>query len=153
MNIKEGELFPTFTLKDENGNDFDLNRLIGVENIVLYFYPKDETPGCTKQACSFRDSFHEFQKLNCTIIGISNDTHRSHNSFKKNHQLQFKLLSDHKGIIRKKIGIPKDIFGLIPGRCTFVINKKGVIIKIIRSSINMQKHINEALKTLNAVVS
>ena len=153
MKIKEGDLFPAFTLKDDNGEDFDLNTLIGEKNIVLYFYPKDETLGCTRQACSFRNSYHDFLELDCTVIGISNDSFKSHNSFKNNHQLQFKLLSDNKGMIRKKIGIPNDVFGLIPGRCTFVINKKGVIIKIIRSSINMQKHINEALKVLNVVMS
>ena len=152
MNIVEGDLFPAFTLKDDKGEDFDLNTLIGKRNIVLYFYPKDETLGCTKQACLFRDSHHDFLELDCTVIGISNDSSKSHNSFRNNHQLQFKLLSDDKGKIRKRMDIPKDIFGLIPGRCTFVINKKGQIIKIIRSSINMEKHINDALIALKADV-
>tara|TARA_Y100001968_G_C19351730_1_gene715008 strand:- start:798 stop:1250 length:453 start_codon:yes stop_codon:yes gene_type:complete len=148
LEIKEGHLFPTFKLLDQNSNSFDLLEFLGKEQLVIYFYPKNETYGCTKQACKFRDEFGAFLNLNCKVIGISNDTPESHKSFIENHQLPFTLLSDKDGKIRRKLKLPSDFLGLVPGRITFVINKKGVIVKIINSGTNMNKHIYDALKAL-----
>jgi thioredoxin-dependent peroxiredoxin len=149
MAIKIGDRFPSFTLEDHNSNIFDINSFLGKNNLIVYFYPKNETYNCTKQACNFRDDFSTFKDLDCEIIGVSNDSPKSHLSFKNNHNLPFTLLSDKNGEIQKKLGLPRNIFGLIPGRITFVIDNKGIVIKIIDSAINMRKHIEDALSSLN----
>jgi peroxiredoxin Q/BCP len=149
MAIKIGDHFPEFTLLDHNSNPFNINTLLGKSNLIIYFYPKNETYNCTKQACNFRDDFATFRNLNCEVIGVSNDSPKSHSSFKENHKLPFTLLSDSKGEIQKKLELPRNIFGLIPGRITFVINNKGIVIQIIDSALNMRKHIEEALNSLN----
>ncbi len=149
MAIKIGDRFPSFTLKDHNSNTFDINSFLGKNNLIVYFYPKNETYNCTKQACNFRDDFSTFKDLDCEIIGVSNDSPKSHLSFKNNHNLPFTLLSDRNGEIQKKLELPRNIFGLIPGRITFVIDNKGIVIKIIDSAINMRKHIEDALSSLN----
>ena len=112
MNLDIGDIFPDFTLKDENNNDFTLSENLNDQHFVVYFYPKDETPGCVKQACHFRDSYEEFLKFNCKVIGVSGDSVESHLNFKNKNNLPFTLLSDNKNILRNKIGIPNDFLGL-----------------------------------------
>lgn len=146
--LKIGDKIPSFTLKDQNGIDFNIDTIIGKKSMVIYFYPKDETSVCTAQACSFRDSYEAFNDLGAEVIGISSDSVESHKSFAKNHQLPFILLSDSKQKVRKQFGVPKDMFGLLPGRYTYVANKKGEIILIFNSALNAQKHIEEAIKAL-----
>ncbi|MBM77272.1 MAG: peroxiredoxin [Crocinitomicaceae bacterium] len=148
MNLDIGDIFPDFTLKDENNNDFTLSENLNDQHFVVYFYPKDETPGCVKQACHFRDSYEEFLKFNCKVIGVSGDSVESHLNFKNKNNLPFTLLSDNKNILRNKIGIPNDFLGLVPGRQTFLLKKTGEIIFTFHSSINMKRHIDEALSTL-----
>ncbi len=148
MNLDIGDIFPDFTLKDENNNDFTLSENLNDQHFVVYFYPKDETPGCIKQACHFRDSYEEFLKFNCKVIGVSGDSVESHLNFKNKNNLPFTLLSDNKNILRNKIGIPNDFLGLVPGRQTFLLKKTGEIIFTFHSSINMKRHIDEALSTL-----
>ena len=148
MKLKEGLRFPDFSLLDDQGKEFRLNRDVNTKYTVLYFYPKDETPGCTKQACFFRDSYNEFKEYDCEIIGISGDRQTSHERFKSNHNLPFKLLSDVQGKLRKKLELPKDFFGLSPGRITFLINSELEILFIFRSSLNMESHISSVLSFL-----
>ena len=148
MKLKKGDHFPSFTLNDQNTNPFNLANVLGKENLVVYFYPKNETFGCTMQACKFGDEFNVFRDLQCKVIGISSDSPKSHLSFIKNHKLPFTLLSDKKQKVRKQLGLPSDLFGLVPGRITFVINKKGIIVEIIDSSVNMNKHIYDAIIAL-----
>tara|TARA_B100001758_G_C18411346_1_gene615957 strand:+ start:1814 stop:2272 length:459 start_codon:yes stop_codon:yes gene_type:complete len=148
MTLDIGDIFPNFSLKDENNNDFNLSENLNDKHLVIYFYPKDETPGCTKQACHFRDSHEDFLKFDCKVIGISADTVESHFNFKSKYNLPFTLLSDNNNSLRNKIGIPKDFLGLVPGRYTFLIKKTGEIIFTFHSSINMKSHIEEALSTL-----
>ncbi len=148
MNLDIGDIFPDFTLKDENNKDFIFSENLNDKHLVIYFYPKDETPGCTKQACYFRDSYEQFLNYDCNVIGISGDTVESHLNFKKKNNLPFTLLSDHKNHLRNEIGIPKDFLGLVPGRQTFLLKNTGEIIFIFHSSINMKSHIDEALSTL-----
>jgi peroxiredoxin Q/BCP len=148
MNLDIGDIFPDFSLKDENNNDFILSENLNDKHLVIYFYPKDETPGCTKQACHFRDNYEEFLKYDCKVIGISGDTVQSHANFKDNNNLPFTLLADENNDLRNKIGIPKDFLGLVPGRCTFLVKKTGEIIFTFHSSMNMKSHIDEALSTL-----
>lgn len=146
--IKTGDQVPHFTLKNQRGEDFSTERLLGKKNMVIYFYPKDETKVCTIEACSFRDNYEVFQELDCEVIGISNDGEKSHRSFAANHSLPFILLSDEKNRVRKLFGVPKDFLGLMPGRYTYVVNKAGEVIFVFNSALNGQKHVEEALRVL-----
>ena len=128
MKVKEGDQFPNFELTDHLGDQFTLYNQHDIKYRVLYFYPKDETPGCTRQACYFRDYSHVYKKYGCEIIGIS---------------------SDHKSKLRKELGIPKDLFGLAPGRVTFLLNAKHEILFIFRSALNMKSHITSVLNFLS----
>lgn len=145
MNI--GDSLPTFELKDDKGNAFKSSSLNGKPS-VIYFYPKDETAGCTAQACSFRDSFEEFSEKGIEVIGISSDSVESHAKFKEHHRLPFMLLADAKKTVRNLFGVKGNLLGLIPGRETFVFNSEGTLIHKFESQINVTKHVNEALKAL-----
>lgn len=144
--VKEGDKVPTFTLKDQDGKDFNLASVIGKEPLVIYFYPKDETSGCTKEACSFRDSYTKFTDLGAKVIGISSDDVASHKSFATNHQLPFTLLADPGGKTRTLFGVPKTM--MVPGRVTYVVDKNGVVVKVFNSLTNPEKHVTEALTAL-----
>lgn len=146
--INVGDQVPSFRLRDQNNNLFSVDSLIGKKNLVIYFYPKDETKVCTAEACSFRDNYEKFQKLGCDVIGISSDNVESHKNFANNHRLPFILLSDEENEVRNLFGVPNDLLGLIPGRYTYVTNKKGEIIHIFNSAFNADKHIEESLKAL-----
>ncbi len=145
--IKIGDTIPSFTLKDQNGNDFSINDYIGKSVLVIYFYPKDDTPGCTKEACSFRDNFQYFTDLNTKVIGISSDSVVSHKKFAEKYRLPFTLLADTKKEVRKLFGVPK-FSGFIPGRVTYIIDKNGKIIFIFNSMRNAEKHIIEAKRII-----
>lgn len=149
MGLQVNDILPEFSLKDQNGKIFNIENLLSKKAIVLYFYPKNETPGCTKQACAFRDHYQDFINAGAEVIGISSDSEDSHGSFADHHNLPYVLLSDTGGRIRKKFGIKPDLMGLIPGRVTFVINKKGIIVYIFKSQLRIEKHITEALRILN----
>lgn len=146
--LKQGDKIPTFILKNQKGKDFNLDDIVGKKNLVIYFYPKDETTVCTAQACSFRDSYQDFKDLGAEVIGISSDSEESHQKFAKNHNLPFILLSDSKQEVRNAFGVPKDFLGLLPGRYTYVVNKQGEIILVFNSALNAKKHIDAALKAL-----
>jgi thioredoxin-dependent peroxiredoxin len=145
--VNVGDLAPEFELKDKNGNLVRLSDFRGKQSVVLYFYPKDETTGCTAQACSFRDSYEDFKAAGAEVIGISSDSKSSHEKFASRHRLPFILLSDIIGKVRKAYGA-YDLLGLIPGRVTFVIDKDGVVVHKFDSQINPTKHIAEALSKL-----
>jgi peroxiredoxin Q/BCP len=146
MNI--GNTIPDFTLPDQHGNPFSIAQALGKKYLVLYFYPKDNTPGCTKEACTFRDSLKEFESLDAKVIGISSDSVASHQAFAKKYQLNFTLLSDSGKKVRKLLEVPSDIFGLLDGRVTYVIDKEGIIRHIFKSQLNASKHVEEAKKVL-----
>lgn len=149
--IKIGSVIPQFTLPDQNGNMFDINSVAGKKNLVIYFYPKDDTPGCTREACSFRDKFEVFNEADALIIGISGQSVESHKKFAEKHHLNFTLLSDAGNKVRKQFGVPSDLFGLIPGRVTFVANKTGKVIYIFNSQTQTEKHVDEALRILKNI--
>jgi peroxiredoxin Q/BCP len=113
----------------------------------LYFYPKDETTGCTKEACTFRDYYEELTKLDAEVIGVSGQSVESHKSFASHHGLPFILISDEHNNIRELYGVPSSI-GIIPGRVTYIIDKKGMVRHIFNSQTQAQKHVEEAKKTL-----
>ena len=143
-----GSTVPKFELKDQNGKLFNLETVLGKKNLVIYFYPKDDSPGCTKEACSFRDQFEVFADADALIIGISAQSVESHLEFAKKHRLNFTLLSDMGNKVRKLFGIPSNFFGLIPGRVTYVINKEGKVAYLFNSQTQAEKHVDEALRIL-----
>ena len=142
---------PAFTLKDQNGNDFSVEQFIGKKALVIFFYPKDFTPGCVQEVCAFRDQYQDFQDYGVEVIGISSDGLTSHQKFAEKHNLPFTLLSDTKGKIRKLFGVPSSLFGLLPGRMTFVIDKDGIVKMRFNNQFGAEKHIEESLKVLKAV--
>jgi peroxiredoxin Q/BCP len=149
--IKIGDRIPEFVLRDQNGNSFDIQSAVGKKNLVIYFYPKDDSPGCTAQACSFRDQFEAFNEADAMVIGISGQSVESHKEFAIKHRLNFTLLSDEGNKIRKQFGVPTNLFGLLPGRVTYIVDKTGNVIYVFNSQIQAKKHIDEALKILNAI--
>ena len=148
MEIKVGDTIPDIVLKNQNGELFNLKTETAGKNVVLYFYPKDDSPGCTAQACSFRDQFEDFADADAVVIGISGQSVKSHKEFAEKHRLSFTLLSDEDNKIRKKFGVPTNFFGLLPGRVTYIINKEHKVIYVFNSQTNISGHINESLKIL-----
>jgi len=146
--IKIGSSVPEFSLPDQNGNMFDISSVVGKKNLVIYFYPKDDTPGCTAEACSFRDQFEVFEEADAVIIGISGQSVESHKTFAQKHRLTFTLLSDEGNKIRKLFGVPTNFLGLLPGRVTYIADKTGKVIYIFNSQSNATKHVDEALRIL-----
>jgi len=147
--IEVGDKVPTFSLKNQNDEIFTVNQRIG-KPMVIYFYPKDDTPGCTKQACRFRDDFESFNDLGALVIGISADSVASHKKFEEKYNLPFILLADTENVVRNLFGVPKNLF-LIPGRVTYVIDKNGIVQYVFNSQLNAEKHIENALKKLKAI--
>lgn len=148
MEIKVGSTVPNIVLHNQNGEIFDLKKKTAGKNVVLYFYPKDETQGCTAQACAFRDQFEDFTDAEAVVIGISGQSVESHKAFAEKHHLTFTLLADEGNKIRKQFGVPANFFGLLPGRVTYVINKTGKVVYIFNSQTNISGHIKQSLKIL-----
>ncbi|UZO79412.1 peroxiredoxin [Aquimarina sp. ERC-38] len=143
--IQVGDKAPSFKGVVEEDVIFDTSDLIGKKPFVLYFYPKDFTPGCTKEACQFRDSYEDFTEAGAEVIGVSSDSVKSHEKFKEKHRLPFILLSDLDGAIRKAYGVKSSLFGLLPGRETFVIDQNGII-QMQFNNLNASDHMKKALK-------
>ena len=149
--VKVGSTIPAFSLPDQYGDLFDISTVIKKHNLVIYFYPKDDSPGCTKQACSFRDQYESFVDADAMVIGISSDDIESHKAFAMKHDLNFTLLSDENGKVRKMFSVPTSFLGLIEGRTTYVVNKEGKVVHIFNSQLQAEKHITEALQALQAI--
>ena len=147
MPVSVGDTAPDFTLPSQSGESVSLKDFIGKKSVVLYFYPKDDTPGCTAEACAFRDSYEVFKDAGAEVIGVSDDSPNSHQKFAAKHRLPFILLSDSGKQLRKLYGVPSTL-GLLPGRVTYVIDKTGVVRHIFNSQLNFKGHIEESLKTL-----
>ena len=144
--VKSGDSAPDFELPDQNGRPVRLSLFRG-RNIVLFFYPKDDTTGCTMEACRFRDEFERFTEAGAEVIGISDDSSASHERFIGKYGLPFMLLSDKGGKVRKLYGVKKTL-GIIPGRVTFVIDRDGVVRHVFSSQTSPVQHVEEALTTL-----
>lgn len=151
MGLEVGDVMPNFKAKNQEGWMFNSADIIGKKPAVIYFYPKDFTPGCTKEACQFRDSYQEFADLGAEVIGISNDSEKSHRKFANKHNLPFILLTDANGSIRKKFGVKKSLLGLVPGRETFVIDRNGVV-QLKFNNLDASRHMEKALKKLKELV-
>jgi thioredoxin-dependent peroxiredoxin len=147
LTVKEGDKAPDFTLPSQMGDDVTLSEFLGKKNIVLYFYPKDETTGCTKEACTFRDNYEELTNLGAEVLGVSGQSVESHKSFASHYGLPFILLSDEGNKVRELYGVPSSM-GIIPGRVTYIIDKKGMVRHIFNSQTQAQRHVEEAKKTL-----
>jgi peroxiredoxin Q/BCP len=145
--VSVGSKAPDFTLPSQSGEIVNLRDFLGQKPVVLFFYPKDDTPGCTKQACAFRDDYEEFAKLDAKVIGISSDSVDSHRRFVSKHDLPFTLLSDEGGNVRKLYGV-QNSFGLFPGRVTYVIDDEGVVRHVFSSQLGVERHVEEAIEAL-----
>jgi peroxiredoxin Q/BCP len=148
--VDVGSKAPDFTLPSQSGQMLSLNDFIGEKPVVLFFYPKDDTPGCTKQACVFRDNYEVFKKRDAEVIGISSDSVESHRGFAAKHDLPYTLLSDEDKKVRKLYGVPNTL-GLFPGRVTYVIDREGIVRHVFSSQLGTEKHVEEAIKALQSI--
>ena len=145
--IRVGDEAPDFVLPDRTGKMVRLSEFRGQKAVVLYFYPKDDTPGCTKESCAFRDGYQDFQDAGAEVIGVSSDSAESHGKFAAKHRLPFTLLADQGGQVRKRYGVPATL-GLLPGRVTFVIDRSGVVRHVFNSQFQATQLVSEALEAL-----
>lgn len=150
MSIKVGDRIPLFTLKNQRGEEVSIQTFFG-KPFVIFFYPKDNTAGCTAQACGFRDRYEDLQNIGAEVIGISADDVESHREFANKYNLPFTLLSDSGNKIRKLFGVPRDMFGLLPGRVTYVVDDKGFVSFIYNSQLKVEKHVIKALAQLREI--
>ncbi|KAA9345919.1 peroxiredoxin [Adhaeribacter soli] len=148
--LNKGEKAPDFNLLDANGDVFHLYDKLKEASVVLYFYPKNDTRGCTAEACSFRDQYEVFKEAGAEVVGVSSDDIQSHQKFSQKHGLPFILLSDNGGKIRKMYDVPRTL-GLIPGRVTYVIDQNGIIQYAFNSLIKPLEHVAGALDVLKSL--
>jgi len=149
--VEVGSDVPQFTLADQNGSLLSISSVIGKKNLVIYFYPKDDTPGCTAEACYFRDEYEVFNEADAMIIGISGQSVESHKKFAEKYRLSFTLLSDEGDKVRKLFGVPVNFMGLVPGRVTYIVDKSGKVVDIFNSQSQAKRHVDEALKILKTL--
>jgi len=145
--IKVGDRAPDFALRSQEGDVVTLSDLLSRGNVVIYFYPKDDTPGCTAEAGAFRDNYLDFRKLEAEVVGVSSDSVDSHRHFAEDCKLPFRILSDSNGEVRKKYGVRSSL-GLLPGRVTYVIDREGIVRYVFSSQLHATRHVKEALKAL-----
>lgn len=148
MALTIGDTCPIFELYNQKGELVQIGNFIGKKNLVIYFYPKDDTPGCTKEACSFRDAYEDFKTLDCEVFGISSDNLKDHKKFAEKHRLTFQLLADTTKSVRKAFSVPGNLFGLIPGRVTYIVDLKGKIAGVFNSQLDPVGHIKKALEVV-----
>jgi len=142
--IGVGDQAPDFTLPSQSGEQVRLSDRLGEQVVVLYFYPKDNTPGCTAEACAFRDSHEVFSEAGAEVIGVSSDSADRHAAFAGRYELPFTLLSDAGGRVRKSYGVPS-MLGVLPGRVTYVIDRQGTVRHVFNSMTNIGQHVGDAL--------
>ncbi len=149
--IAVGERAPDFTLPKQDGTQVRLSELLTRGPAIVYFYPKDETPICTAEACSFRDAYEDFKAAGAEVVGISNDSAEDHASFATNHRLPFILASDKGGVVANQYNVKKGLFGLMAGRVTFVVDRQGIVRHAFSSQLSSSRHVEEALKVLKSL--
>jgi peroxiredoxin Q/BCP len=151
MALQVGDRAPDFSLPDQNGQLVSLSQFAG-RPVVLYFYPKDDTPGCTAEACAFRDQYSVFQEAGAVIIGVSGDSVADHQKFATKHNLPFLLISDQGSSLRKAYGVPSTLF-VLPGRVTYVIDQKGIIRLLFNSMLDFAGHVDQALQVIQGLAT
>jgi thioredoxin-dependent peroxiredoxin len=152
LSVHVGDGAPDFTLPDQTGTPVQLRQLLGRRAVVLYFYPKDSTPGCTMEARAFQGSYDAFAEAGADVVGISSDSVASHRRFAASERLAFPLLSDRDGAVRELYGVEKTL-GILPGRVTFVIDPSGVVRHVYSSQLMVTRHSTEALEAVRALSS
>ena len=148
--VQVGDKAPEFSLPAQDGATVSLKDFANKDSVVLYFYPKDNTSVCTKEACLFKDSYSVFSEKGAVVLGVSSDSVESHKGFAQAQHLPFKLLSDAKGEVRKLYGVPSAM-GMLPGRVTYVIDPSGTVRLVFNSMLDAKKHVDEALKVLQEI--
>lgn len=149
--MKIGDKVPAFQLPDQDGNVFKLDDALGKGPLVFFFYPKDETPVCTAEACSFRDANDDFVKAGATVFGVSSDDVASHKKFADKHKLNYRLLADVGGKVREQLGVPRSFFGLKDGRVTYVVDKGGVVRMVHEAALSAQAHVDQAIGIIKSL--
>jgi thioredoxin-dependent peroxiredoxin len=147
--LQIGDRTPDFTLSSATGENVSLSDFLGKKAVVIYFYPKDDTPGCTAESCAFRDNYDVFTNAGAEVIGISGDSVASHQQFASKYQLPFILLSDSQNQVRKLFDVPATLF-VLPGRVTYIIDKEGIVRHIFNSMLDFKAHVDEAIKTIKS---
>ena len=145
--LKVGDQLPDFSLYDQNNKLFHVQDVLG-KPLVLFFYPKDNSPGCTAEVCAFRDQYEVFQEHGAEVFGINFDSSKSHKSFSQRHRLPFKLLSDPKRSVQKMFGITQKSFGISFSRVTFVVDQQGIIVNVFDNALMATAHIRSSLRAL-----
>ncbi len=148
--VQAGDKAPDFTLPAQSGEAVRLSDRLGERVVVLYFYPRDDTRGCTAEACAFRDSHEVFADAGAEVIGVSSDSVGRHAAFAGRHELPFTLLSDQGGTVRRLYGVPA-VLGLLPGRVTYVIDRQGTVRHVFSSMTNIGQHVSDALGVVRAL--
>ncbi len=150
--LKIGDRVPDFSLLSQTGETVNSSDFIGKKPVVIYFYPKDDTPGCTAESCAFRDSYEVFTDAGAEVIGISADSPESHRQFAAKYNLPFTLLSDKDNKVRKLFGVPSTLF-VLPGRVTYVVDKEGIVRHVFDSMLDFKAHVSESLNTIKSFAS
>jgi len=145
--IRVGDAAPDFSITDADGQRLALAEFLRQKALVLFFYPADESPVCTKEACAFRDAYQNFVDAGAEVVGVSGDSEQSHRRFTEHHHLPFRLVSDRDGSLRRAFGVPRTL-GLLPGRVTYLIDKEGIVRHLFNSQLNGEKHVKETLAVL-----
>jgi len=148
--IQVGDRAPELTLTTHDGRRVSLADFKGRQAVVVFFYPKDNTPICTREACAFRDAYEDFVQAGAVVIGVSGDSDVTHREFAETQRLPYLLAADRDGSLRHAFGVPK-AFGVLPGRVTYVIDREGVVRQVFQSQFSGRKHVEEALRTLRAL--
>ena len=148
MNV--GDCAPEFTLNDQDGKSVSLADFRGKQAVVVFFYPKDESPVCTIEACGFRDLTPSFAEAGAAVLGVSSDDSAKHRTFADQYRLSFPLLADTDGTVRRAFGVPSTLW-LLPGRVTYVIDRDGIVCMIYDSPIHAQRHVERALEAVRAL--
>jgi peroxiredoxin Q/BCP len=152
MTLKVADRAPDFTLPSSSGQPVRLSDLLAKGSVVLFFYPKDDTPGCTAEACGFRDRYDAFVEAGAAVVGVSSDSLDSHDRFASKHRLPMTLLSDADGKVRAHYQV-KSTLGLLPGRATFVIDRGGVIRHVFVSQLRTGTHVETALRVVKQLTA
>lgn len=142
--VQVGDKAPTFTAPLQDGGTFDSAALLGRKWLVLFFYPKDNTPVCTREACAFRDSYEAFAAAGAEVVGVSSDSVESHAKFAAKHRLPFPIVADTDRRLRRLFGVANPL-GLIPGRVTYVIDREGVVRMLYSALLASDEHVKRAL--------
>jgi len=142
-----GAQAPDFSAETHDGVALQLSEILEHSAVVLFFYPRDFTPGCTAEACAFRDDYTDFVEAGATVIGVSADSEESHRRFAQHHNLPFALISDADGALRKAYGVDK-VWGVLPGRVTFVIDRQRVVRNVFDSALFARRHSGDALSVV-----